>query len=62
MTDGPFEALFHRLAATRHRYEVTRIGNGSFAERAHLLDELHDLRAQMATIRGAHGPMLTAHS
>jgi hypothetical protein len=53
MTDQGFNELFHRLVTTRHRYEQVRMGNGDLGERSHLLDELHDLRAQIAIIRAA---------
>ena len=46
-----FGPLFNELLATRARYEGLRIGNGSFAERAMLLDRLHALRYEMGELR-----------
>lgn len=46
-----FDPLFNELLTTRARYEALRIGNGSLLERAMLLDQLHELRHQMAGVR-----------
>ena len=43
--------LFSELLSTRARYEAVRSSDGSFLERAILLDRLHELRFELA--RGA---------
>ena len=45
------QPLFNELLSTRARYEAVRSSDGSFLERAMLLDRLHDLRFELG--RGA---------
>ena len=46
-----FAPAFRELLTTRAQYEALRISDGSFFERAVLLDRLHELRSDMAQVR-----------
>ena len=50
-SEPKFGVLFRELLDTRRHYETLRVGGAPYADRSELLDRLHDLRAQMATIR-----------
>jgi len=46
-----FEEVLSDIAGTRSTYELLRVTNGSFDERARLLTRLHTLRALAAELR-----------
>lgn len=46
-----FDVLFDELLATRRNYEELRMANAAIADRADALQELHLLRAAMASVR-----------
>lgn len=46
-----FDRLFRELLSVRGRYEQLRIAGGPLAERAVMLDRLHDVRARFAQLR-----------
>lgn len=47
----PFERVLEDLATTRREYEELRTSSGPLAERARLVSQLHELRAEASRIR-----------